>query len=179
MWGSTVDNRRALVFYSHPITVKGAFLDRNSPKSTMAASRRNKISLAFPVLSHVRRTKAWENWSRANSQSQLSKDNAVLMQTDSIWQSHGDRRRFCLLICSRWQPPLCKHLQENEPEKKLWLCTCITTLRNNERKRRNTQGSHWQRHSTHEVLRARERKKNFWSYSHFLYGQVQRSEFFF
>lgn len=192
MRGSTVDNRQALVFYSHPITLKGAFLARNSPKSTMTASRRNKISLSFPVLSHVRRTKVWENWSRAYSQSQLNKDNAVLTRTGSIWQSHGDRRwpsGFLLLICSRWQPLYCKHLQENGPEKKekkkQWLSTCTPSLRKKNRpERRNTWGKHWQRYTVtkcgkREREREREGIKNFSSYSHFLYGRAQRRKFFF
>lgn len=132
MWGSTVDNRQALVFYSHPITVKGVFLARKSPKSTMTASRRNKISLAFLVLSHVRRTKVWESWSWANSQSLLKKDKAVLTQTGSIWQSHGDHRWPSGL---RFEPQLLagtflQTLTKKGPmQKKLWRSTCIVTLR--------------------------------------------------
>lgn len=173
MWGSTVDNRQALVFYSHPITVKGVFQARNSPKSTMTASWRNKISLAFPVLSHVRRTKAWENWSQANRQCQLNKDNAVLTQTGSIWQSHGDGRwpsGFTLLIRSSSQPPSCKHSQENglmQNKKAVTKHLYTNTYKPNanvkiERLRLALI------HTSHKVQRARERgKKNFWSYSHF------------
>lgn len=53
----TVDNKQTQVLHSHPITMKGIFLARNSQRSTMRVSQRNTISLPFHLLSHVLHTK--------------------------------------------------------------------------------------------------------------------------
>lgn len=82
MQDSTVDNRQAQVFLSHPITVKGIFPAKNSQRSTIRVSQRNKISLPFRVLSQVPHTKekksdlVYLTLARAISWSQLNKDSS-------------------------------------------------------------------------------------------------------
>ncbi len=99
----TGDNRQAQVFHSHPITVKGIFLARNSPRSTMRVSQRNKISPAFRALSRVARTKekksdpVYSTPARAISRRWLNKDS-------SNWGANRDGKHllFALGPCWPW-----------------------------------------------------------------------------
>lgn len=70
------------MFHSHPITVRGIFLARDPPRSTMRVPQRNKIFLAVYVLSHVQHTKEKKSDpvhptpAKAISRSWLSKDSS-------------------------------------------------------------------------------------------------------
>lgn len=138
MRGSTVEKGKRKCFIHTQLRWKGFSLARNSPQSAMTGSQRNKIPLVFPVLSHVRHTKAGENWSRTNSQSQSNKDDAVQTQTSSICHLHGERL---------WPPGFL----------------------------------FWSAAPRSHLLASAYKKMgpNFWYNSHFLYGWIQRREFFF
>lgn len=119
----TGDNRRAQVFHSHPITVKGIFLARNSLRSTMRVSQRNKISLALRVPSHVPHTTekksdpVYSTPARAISQSWLNKDSSnwganrdgkhLLPEPGPCWPSG-----FCLWSAALAKPPSYKSSDE-------------------------------------------------------------------
>lgn len=112
----TEDNRRAQVFHSHPITVKGISPARNSPTSTIRVSQRNKISLAFHVLSHAPHTKekksdpAHSTPARAISRSWLNKDS-------SNWGANRDGKHLLLALGPCWPRGFC-----------LWSAALATTF---------------------------------------------------
>lgn len=173
MQDSTVDNRRAQVFYSHPITVKGIFLARNSPKSTMRVSRRNKISLAFPVLSHVPHTKAEKSDpghstpARAISQGRLNKDREGLIQTDNICCSR--RTVIGLEVSSFDQQLLATTVLQALTRNGLSQTPCKKALRKYAHTERNqVQTYKHARKRLAPIHTATQSWEHFWSYSHFL-----------
>lgn len=116
MQGSAVDNRQTQVFHSHPITMKGLFLAKNPQRSTITVSQRNKISLAFPGLSHVPHTKekksdlVYLTPARAISRSQLNKDS-------SNWGANRDGKHLLLALGPCWPWGFC-----------LWSAALATTF---------------------------------------------------